>query len=71
MNTNRSIIQTSRASRPITHGITVGQYQSLMAAIELLPARIAETLERRGNVPPSIDWDNTPAPAAHDFSDPF
>ncbi len=35
--------------------ITVAQFAELMAAISALPDRIADELERRGNVPPRID----------------
>lgn len=35
--------------------ITVTQFAELMAAISALPDRIADELERRGNVPPRID----------------
>ena len=37
--------------------ITVAQFNELMAAINALPERIADELERRGNVPPLIDQD--------------
>jgi len=37
--------------------ITVAQFNELMAAIDALPDRIADELERRGNVPPRIDQD--------------
>ncbi|HQC73842.1 MAG TPA: hypothetical protein PLE42_14105 [Candidatus Competibacteraceae bacterium] len=35
--------------------ITVAQFAEMMAAISALPIRIADELERRGNVPPRTD----------------
>ena len=43
--------------RARTTAITVAQFAELMAAIDALPERIADELERRGNVPPRIDID--------------
>ena len=44
-----------RPQRPRALTITVGQYQALMAAIELLPARIAAEFQMQGLVPPRCD----------------
>lgn len=56
MKTNVTPIRR-RPQRPVSHGITVAQYREIIEAIRALPDEIAETLERRGNVPPAVDFE--------------
>lgn len=54
--------------RAASYGITVAQYREIMDAIRALPDEIAETLERRGNVPLAADYDfpTQPSPSSWD-----
>lgn len=63
MNTARIHQLPARRPRVATsHGITVAQFNALMAAIRELPDRIADEMEMRGNVPSRIDINPPPDP---------
>ncbi len=68
MKTNITPIRRPAQRRATGYGITVAQYREIMDAIRALPDEIAETLERRGNVPPaaSFDFPSQPSPSGWD-----
>lgn len=62
--------QRPQRPRRLTHPVTVGQYQALMAAIEAIPARTAAEFKRQGLVPPA-SLPPMPAPQWLDDETPF